>query len=441
MQSNQTTLLADSVDTLHKLYSGFSKIICIKCGFSAQFPLLQFNYIKREVIGMKPLEGITVLELSTYAAAPSCGRILLTQGARVIKVEAGIGDMYRYIGRVLNNPVTKDENPLYDTYNGGKEDIALNLKKQEDMKKFMAILGRVDVFLTNNRHSALAKLGLDYDTLKAKLPHLIYATVVGYGEKGPKSNFPSFDTVTMFAEGGFLQDMIVESEGAFPMYLPMAVGDLACGAMLAGAIGTALYGREKSGHGDYVSVSLLGAGMWLFSFLSTGTQYGYRWPKGRYEGSPLGVPYKTKDGLWLMPCINEYDRYWRPFCEAFGAYDMINDPRFCTRDATLIPENRRDCVKHFEALAAQKTARELSEKLEAADIIFTVLKHFKDNHTNEQALINGYMLKHTYPSGKELTLAQPCCTYLQSAGKPAEYQRHHEIGEDNDAIFAEFGLK
>lgn len=390
---------------------------------------------------MKPLEGITVLELSTYAAAPSCGRILRMQGARVIKVESGVGDVYRYIGMVFNNPISKDENPLYDTYNSGKDDISLDLKKPAEMDKFMALMSKADVFLTNNRHSALVKLGLDYETLKAKYPRLIFATVVGYGEKGPKANLPSFDTVTMFAEGGFLQDLMVDTEGAYPVYLPMAVGDLACGAMLSGAIGTALYGREKTGHGDYVSISLMGAGMWLFSFMSTGTQYGYTWPKSRYEGSPLGVPYKTKDGQWLMPCINEYDRYWRAFCEAFGAYDIIDNPKFCTREATLIPENRRDCVLYFEGLAAQKTTEELSEKLEAADIIFTVLKHFKDNHTNEQALLNSYMLKHTYPSGKEVTIAQPTCVYLESAGKPETFERAHAIGEDNKAVFEEFGLE
>ena len=104
-------------------------------------------------------------------------------------------------------------------------------------------------------------MGLDYDTLKVTFPNLIYATIIGYGEKGPKAEHPAFDTVAMFAECGFMQDMVVNTEGTYPMYLPFAVGDLACGTMLAGAIGTALYGRSKTGHGDYVSVSLFGTGM------------------------------------------------------------------------------------------------------------------------------------------------------------------------------------
>jgi crotonobetainyl-CoA:carnitine CoA-transferase CaiB-like acyl-CoA transferase len=389
---------------------------------------------------MKPLDGITVVELATYAAAPACGRILLEQGARVIKIESGkTGDVYRYIGRVFGDPITKDENPIYDIFNADKEDISLNLKDSADRNKFMALLKKADVLLTNYRHAALVKLGVDYETLKVKFPELIYARIVGYGEKGPKAEFPAFDTVAMFAECGFMQDMVVETEGTYPLYLPMAVGDLACGTMLAGAIGTALYGRSKTGHGDYVSVSIYGTGLWLFGFMSMSTQYGYKFPKTRYEGSPLGIPYKTKDNKWIFACINEYDRYWKPYCEAFGAYDLIDDPKFCTREATFIPENRKECIKRFEGYAARKTAEEIGEKLERGDIIYTVLKHFKDNHSSEQALLNGYLIRHTYPSGKEITMAMPG-VYLKSAGKPSGFGRHHEIGEDNDAVFRDFGV-
>ena len=208
---------------------------------------------------MKPLEGITVVELSTYIAAPSCGRILATQGARVIKVESPSGDVERKFGPTLFCPANDEENPIYDTLNGGKDHLMLDLKKPEDMERFHKLLAKADVFVTNNRLQALKKMRLDYDSLKERYPKLVYAILLGYGEKGPKVNLPGFDAIAMFATGGLIQDMMVDAPGSYPVYLPMGFGDLVCGTALAGAIGTALYGRTQSGKGDYVSISLYGA--------------------------------------------------------------------------------------------------------------------------------------------------------------------------------------
>lgn len=388
---------------------------------------------------MKPLEGITVVELSTYIAAPSCGRILATQGARVIKVEAPAGDVERKFGPTLFCPATEEENPIYDTLNGGKDAVCLNLKDPADMERFHKLLEKADVFLTNNRLTPLKKMGLDYETLKEKYPRLVYAILLGYGEKGPKVNFPGFDAIAMFATGGFIQDMMVESPGAYPIYLPMGFGDLICGTVLAGSIGTALLGREKTGTGDYVSISLYGAGMWLFSIMSTGTQFGYQWPRKRYQGGPMGVPYKTRDGAWVLPVVNEYERYWAAFCKCVGAEEIIDNPRFCTKQATFDPKNREDCIRYFEEKVAQLDSDELIQKLEAADIIASKLGHFKDNHDSEQALVNGFMMPITYPGGDQITLAQPPVKMGKVEQSRAEHAR--AIGEDNQKVFEEFGIQ
>ena len=196
---------------------------------------------------MKPLEGITVVELSTYIAAPSCGRILATQGARVIKVESPAGDVERKFGPTLFCPANDEENPIYDTLNGGKDHLMLDLKKPEDMERFHKLLAKADVFVTNNRLQALKKMRLDYDSLKERYPKLVYAILLGYGEKGPKVNLPGFDAIAMFATGGLIQDMMVDAPGSYPVYLPMGFGDLVCGTALAGAIGTALYEGLRAG--------------------------------------------------------------------------------------------------------------------------------------------------------------------------------------------------
>ncbi len=388
---------------------------------------------------MKPLEGITIIELSTYIAAPSCGRVLATQGARVIKVESPAGDVERKFGPTLFCPATEEENPIYDTLNGGKDAVMLNLKNPSHMEQFHKLLEKADVFLTNNRIQALKKIGLDYDSLKERYPKLVYAILLGYGEKGPKVNFPGFDAIAMFATGGFIQDMMVDAPGSYPIYLPMGFGDLICGTVLAGAIGTALYGREKSGKGDYVSLSLHGAAMWMFSIMSTGTQFGYQWPRGRYQGGPMGVPYKTKDHRWILPVVNEYERYWRAFCQAVGAEEIIDDPRFCTKQATFDPKNREDCIRYFEGCFLKLNADEVLSKLEAADIIVSELAHFKDNHTSKQALENGFVSPITYPNGDQITLAMP--PVKMGSVEPPKAEHAHGIGADNEAVFKEFGIQ
>lgn len=388
---------------------------------------------------MKPLEGITVVELSTYIAAPSCGRILATQGARVIKVEAPAGDVERKFGPTLFCPATDEENPIYDTLNGGKDAVMLNLREPADLEKFHKLLAKADVFLSNNRPKALRKMGLDYDSLKEKYPNLIYAVLLGYGEKGPKVDFPGFDAIAMFATGGFIQDMMVDAPGNYPTYLPMGFGDLICGTVLAGAIGTALLGRTRTGKGDYVSISLHGAAMWMFSIMSTGTQFGYKWPRGRYQGGPMGVPYRTRDNRWVLPVVNEYERYWRAFCHAVGAEEIIDDPRYCTKQATFDPKNREDCIRYFEGCVAKLDAANLVKKLEDADIIASELAHFQDNHQSEQALVNNFMSPITYPNGDSITLAQPPVK-MGSVEEPRA-ERAHAIGEDNERVFQEFGIE
>lgn len=388
---------------------------------------------------MKPLEGITVVELSTYIAAPGCGRILATQGAHVIKVEAPMGDVERKFGPTLFCPATADENPIYDTLNGGKDAVCLNLKDEADMAKLHKLLEKADVFITNNRPKPLKKMGLDFDSLKEKYPQLVYAVLLGYGEKGPKVDFPGFDAIAMFASAGFIQDMMVEAPGSYPIYLPMGMGDLVCGTILAGAIGTALFNRSRTGKGDYVSISLHGAAMWLFSIMSTGTQWGYKWPRARYQGGPMGVPYKTADGQWILPVVNEYERYWPAFCKAIGADDMVDNELYNTKVKTFDPVRREECIKIFEEYASKIDGDTFIKALEDADIIASKLAHFSDNHQSEQALANGYMAPITYPNGDAVTLAQPPVHFGSLELSSAETA--HAIGADNEKVFAEFGIE
>lgn len=388
---------------------------------------------------MKPLEGVTVVELSSYFAVPSCGRVLATQGARVIKVEPPRGDIQRYWGKPFGVPCSDEENMLFDTINGGKEFVSLDLREPADMKRFHELLAHADVFLTNNRLKALKKLGLDYDSLKDEFPQLICATFSGYGDKGALKDAPGFDLVALFAETGFAKGMMIETDDSYPVGSAYGFGDTACGTILAGAIGTALYRREKTGKGDYVTSSLYGTGVWLASSLSALNVNGYEFPRKREMCPPTAAPYKTRDGQWVSITINDYERYWAPLCRAVGCEELIDDERYNSKLAIHDPQNKKECLAKLSAGFANYDADDLVKRLRAADIVVTKLTDFKDNHASKQALDNAYMAPYTYPTGHEVTIGQPPIRFNDMPDPVAEQAK--KVGADNESVFTEFGIE
>lgn len=151
---------------------------------------------------MKPLEGIKVVDLTSYLAAPTTGRVLAEWGADVVKVESFSGDPARRQAGVFNMPMSDDENLAFDYANFGKKFMTLNLKSGKGMEVMLKLLAGADVFLTSNRTKSLMKMGLDYKTLHEKFPKLVYAQVTGYGDKGPEKDAAGFDVTCYMARGG-----------------------------------------------------------------------------------------------------------------------------------------------------------------------------------------------------------------------------------------------
>ena len=134
-----------------------------------------------------PLEGIRVIELSSYVAVPSCARLLADFGAEVIKIETFAGDPWRVTGRSITK-TGEEENPVYDIYNIGKQDICLDIRTGKGLACLFRMLERADIFLTNIRPQSLKKRGLDAEALRASFPRLIYASLNGFGTKGPEAD-------------------------------------------------------------------------------------------------------------------------------------------------------------------------------------------------------------------------------------------------------------
>lgn len=256
----------------------------------------------------KPLEGLFVVELTTYWAAPSAGEFLRCLGARVVKIETGkAGDSVRYWGRTCGMPIEANENPSFDLFNGGKEFMHMDLNDPEHERVLHNMLAKADVFLTSMRLGGLKKHNLDYDTLKEKYPRLVMAHATGYGCKdGPLSAAPGLDAVAFFAMNGLISDLRLNPDDS-PICPPTGMGDLTTGMPLFGAIMTALFARERTGKGDYVSASLYGTGNWVTSAINSGTQYFNPWPRSRFTQSPMGQAFETKDGKFVQIFVNAED--------------------------------------------------------------------------------------------------------------------------------------
>jgi len=383
----------------------------------------------------KPLSGYRVVELSTFMAAPSCGRQLAEAGADVIKVEMTGGDPWRYFGKSMGFPVTEDEATPWDLYNSGKRRLAIDINSADSRKVLQQLLETADIFLTNQRPASLKKIKLDYDSLKERYPKLIYALVTGFGEKGPDADLPGFDVSAFWARSGFLVDLVKPDE--YPIYAPSGLGDLIVGNTLYGGICTALLHRAKTGQGDKISVSLYGAAVWYLGLIITAVQdrYGSKYPKTRFEGYPTAIPYRSQDGGWIMLSLVDHDRYWTQLCRALAREDLIEDQRFSKLE--YMTRNRAELVQILEAVFATRPLAEWTERLKKADVPHDRLCHFADVLQDRQAWANDFLYEWTFQSGKSAVL--PRTPVLSELRGPAAFARGPLLGEHTHAVLQELG--
>ena len=387
-----------------------------------------------------PFSGIKVVELSTFVAAPTCGRILADWGADVIKVEPLEGETWRTFGKNYKVPFGVDENPVFDVVNTNKKSLALNLKSEKGLKIMHSLLEKADVFITNNRISPLKKLGLDYETLKIRYPRLIYALLTGYGELGPDEAKPGFDTAAFWSAGGFLADMRVDNPGSYPISTPLAFGDIICGTALFGGVAAALMVRERTGKGDKISVSLFGTAVWASGIMNTiaQDQYGWKYPLRREDCNPVATVYMCADGEWIMPTLSPHERYFSAFCRAMGLPDLADDPKFNTREAAMQPENRASLIKILEERFSTQSADYWNRVLTAEGIVNNRAAHYRDICKSEQARVNHFVEEVTFRNGNTAWLPRPSIQ-SENLGLPA-YEPSHALGEDSVRILEDIGF-
>ena len=381
----------------------------------------------------KPLEGIKVVELASFVAAPAAGRMLAEMGADVIRVESTAGDPWRFYGVNCGLPVADEENPLFDLYNLGKRDIQLDTKTPEGKEILLRLLGEADVFITNNRLKSLVRADLDYDSLKDRFPKLIYGLVTGYGQTGPDVDAPGYDGVAFFSRSGMLAD--IAEPGGYPASAPGCVGDGATGAALFGGICAALLNRERTGMGDFVETSLFGNAVWLCGTMSAFEQYGYHYPKKRSEMGALYTFYKCKDGEWLHLAVTQHDRYWKPLAEALNVPELAEDERF--KNAALISRNRAQLIPLLEQAFSQFDYDEIAARLRERDIVFDRMRHYRELAADPQAVANGFVKEHIYENGHSFMMAM-LPVHMRNMDETGT-GRGPQMGEHTDEILKQYG--
>ncbi len=377
----------------------------------------------------KPLEGVKVLELATFVAAPTCARALADWGAEVIKAESLSGDPIRFIGGNTKFPTLPEENPNFDLGNIGKKSIALNLKDEKGMAVLHKLLAISDIFITNNRTKALEKMGLSYEQLKEKYPSLIFAQVLGYGEKGPLKDKPGFDFTAYYARGG-ITGTLYEKDTS-PVNPVPGFGDNQVALSLASGILAALYKRTKTGIGDKVTVSLYHTAIFMLNTAIAAAQYGFSYPVSRKEvGNPFLNTYKTQDGRWLQLAGPEYDRLFPVIMQAIGREDLIGNEKYCKFKSII--GKTAGIVGIIEAEVIKKTADEWMLIFEHCDVPCEKALLWDEILKDEQAWANEYLHEIHYATGNIRTLISLPVKF-NSIGKE-EYTRGPLIGENTAKI-------
>lgn len=350
----------------------------------------------------KPLVGVRVIDLTYFVAGPGSAKILADWGADVIKVEPSFGDPGRKTGATMMMPISEEQNPFYETYNSNKRGLSLNLKDPKGIEILHKLLSTANVFVSSYRTGALKRLGLDYETLKEKHPHLIWAQINGFGDYGPAKDNAGFDTVAFWARSGVMLDLT--EEGTNPVNPIIAFGDATTAGTLAGGIAAALYHQLKTGEGQKVMISLFGQAIWTASAAVVSTQYGDKYQKTRKNAvSPVINSYRCKDGKWIFLSILEHERYYESLCRLLKREDLIGNEKFSTTRASK--ENAIELIEILDREFIKYTQDELVEMLTKADIAHERIKQIKEVITDPQALANNYVYEFEHENKEKSILA------------------------------------
>ena len=382
-----------------------------------------------------PLTGVRVVELGMFVAGPATSCVLGDWGADVVKVEnpAG-GDPARALSALGLSD--KDINFGIENFNRGKRSLALDVQKPAGRAALLRVLRDADVFVSNWRPDALERARLDYASLSAELPRLVYAQVNGYGPRGPMRDTAAFDFAAYWARTG-AQASLGEPNEPPPVQRP-AMGDAQVGLGLAGAISAALFQRERSGRGEHVHISLYQAGMWMMSFdLSAALIHGggYR-RQGRQVPNPLWNSYRSQDGRWFELVMLQADRYWAQFLRAIEKTEWQDDSRWCSIGPRS--KNAPSLIAELEAHFATRSLDAWRTAFDKEQLIWAPIQSIAESAADPLAREVGVIASVPHRSGRNIEIVR---SPVEFARAPHEVRSAApELGEHTEEVLLERGF-
>ena len=369
------------------------------------------------------LSHIRVLDLSRVLAGPWAGQVLADLGAEVIKVERpGVGDDTRHWGPpYLKDAEGKDtsEAAYFLTANRNKQSLTIDFTQPEGQRIVRELAAQCDVVLENFKVGGLAAYGLDYASLKALNPRLIYCSITGFGQDGPYAKRAGYDFMVQGLGGLMsLTGRSDEEEGAGPMKVGVALTDILTGLYASVGVLAALNHREQTGIGQHVDLALLDVQVaclanQAMNYLTTGVP-----PKRLGNAHPNIVPYQdfpTADGDIILAVGN--DSQFRKFCEVAGCTELADDPRFASNKARVA--NREVLVPMLRQTTVFKTTGEWISLLEQAGVPCGPINNLAQVFEDAQVKARGLRLDLPHALG---CLAPQVASPIRLSATPVEYR-------------------
>jgi crotonobetainyl-CoA:carnitine CoA-transferase CaiB-like acyl-CoA transferase len=353
----------------------------------------------------KPFAGVRVVEVASWTFVPAAGAVLADMGADVIKVEPPAGDPQRGLMNLLARGEGAAVNPFLEIPNRGKRSITLDLSVAAGRAVLLELAVTADVFLTSYLPRVRKKLRIDVDDIRDANPNVVYARGSGWGQRGPMADEGGFDLAAAWATSSMAFKMT--RPGSEPMFQPAAFFDLIGANTIAGAIGTALFHRERHGEALEIDVSLMSVGMWSLSpDIVSGPFVGTMPATDRSKApNPLVNSYATADGRWLYLVCLQADRHWTELCEVIDRPDLAADARFT--DLATRAANAEACVQELDATFRSKNLAEWRTVLERFTGVWAPALAPAELHEHVQAEPNGYLPRNRTADGTEYRLPSP----------------------------------
>jgi len=378
--------------------------------------------------------GLKVVDFASFIAGPSAAVILSDFGEDVIKVEPPAGELWRIGHKIPPQPQATDAYPWH-LANRNKRGMTLDLKSPSARQVLERLVKWSDVLIVNTPHAARKKLGLEYDDVAGWNPRLIYADLTGFGEKGPDANLPGFDITSYWARSGLLS--MTRDAGAPPTWPVAGSGDNATAVGLYSAIVTALYRRERTGKGSYVTTSLLAEGIWSASVSIQAALCDAKFFAPHDRKNPANAAlnvYRAADDTWFVLLVTP-DKLVA-LAKAIDRTDLLTDPRFS--DPAKLVQNMPQLAVILDEVFSAKPMAHWYDAFNGVHITFGAVRGPQEVIKDSQLQANDIVVPLEGAGGKlTSTISSP----IQVHGvTKVSARRAPELGEHNDEILKDLGF-